>query len=222
MHARSRSSLYFLSFLTRHNLLSRLLCIPPSSASSSASCSASCSSYSSLPSHFHSPSLFTSVSSSLTTSFFHRPPPPSPFLLSSATPKRFFQSLSSRPSNNMAKRDDMSYGPILSSPTTPTTASSAAPTLGNKTALDSPKTRPANTQPTVPSTPVHPYELTAVSPSMRPHARTLSSSSPGGPRSLISQIISDSASTKGNKLPSYLTAAVILSPPPLTCVVYTL
>ncbi|KAG0293443.1 hypothetical protein BGZ97_005343 [Linnemannia gamsii] len=107
----------------------------------------------------------------------------------------------------MAKRDDMSSRPILSSPSTPTTAFSAAPTHGNKPAMDSPKMCPANTQPTDPSTPVHPYELTAVSPSIRPLARTPSASSPGGPRSIVSQIINDNTSTKGNKPLSYLISA---------------
>lgn len=61
--SRSRSSLSFLSFLTRHSLLSRLPLIPsPSASFSSASCSSSpscssCSSYSSVPSHFPSQSL---------------------------------------------------------------------------------------------------------------------------------------------------------------------
>ncbi|KAF9543367.1 hypothetical protein EC957_000958 [Mortierella hygrophila] len=98
----------------------------------------------------------------------------------------------------MAKRDDLSSGPILSSPSAFSSTSSAASVPGNKPALGSPRMRPANTQPAEPSTPVHPFVSTAGSPSIRPRARTPSLSSPGGPRSLISQIISDNVGTKGS------------------------
>ncbi|KAF9148128.1 hypothetical protein BG015_010173 [Linnemannia schmuckeri] len=98
----------------------------------------------------------------------------------------------------MAKRDDRSSGPILSSPSMPSTASPAASVPGNKPALGSPKMRPANTQPTDPSAPVHPFVSTVGSPSIRPLARTPSISSPGGPRSIVSQLINDNFSTKGS------------------------
>ncbi|KAF9096882.1 hypothetical protein BGX29_008365 [Mortierella sp. GBA35] len=74
----------------------------------------------------------------------------------------------------MAKRDDMSSGPILSSPTT----SSA----WNKQAV---------AQPTDALTPVHPFVSTVGSPSVRSLARAPSIPSPGGHRGAISQIIND-------------------------------
>lgn len=194
--SRSRSSLFlsfsFLSFLTRPFPTLHLPPSPSSPLSSSFSC--------------HSPS--TSARYYLTSPFLHQPPPP---YSSSATPKRQFQS-HSLCSPNMAKRDDMSSGPILSSPSTLGSASSAAYVPGNKPAQSSPRMRPANTQPAEPLTPVHPFVSTAGSPSVRPLARTPSSSSPGRPRSVLSQIISDNVGTKGNSptFVFYLHAFIIL------------
>lgn len=183
LRSRSSLSLSFLSFLTRPfphptSLLPPLLPSSSSFSSSSISCH----------------SLSTSARYYLTTPFLHRPPLR---FFPAVTPKRQFQSHSLHPSN-MAKRDDMSSGPILSSPSTLSSAPSAASVSGNKPALGSPRMRPANTQRADPSTPVHPFVSTVGFPSIRPLARTPSISSPGGPRSAISQIINDNVGTKGN------------------------
>ncbi|KAK3815544.1 MAG: prolyl oligopeptidase [Linnemannia gamsii] len=182
---RSRSSLSSLLFFNSTNT-AHPLPVPSRSAFSSLSCSSS----------FHCSSLARTATplSRLTSTFFSRLPYPS---RPQATLKRNFHSYSQQYPPNMAKRDDMSSGPVLSSPSTPTSTSPAS-LVGNKAVLGSPKMRLANyTQPTDPSsTPVHPFVSTIGSPSARPLARAPSISSPGGPKSIVSQIINDNVSVK--------------------------